>query len=323
VFVRIGVLAGVVLAQALAPAATALAATVSVQVAGGQLVVQAGAAQANRVVVAHADGLLSVTDAVPVVPGAGCRAVTRNEVVCAPDRVTSIDVELGDLADSFSYKGKLAVKASGGAGDDRLYGGTGTDVMTGDSGDDLLSGGLGDDALTGDLGADDLFGGGGDDVVYGDRAYATSACLSLPQPGCADELHGDDGADQLRGGEWADLYRGGPGNDLLDDPSGGGGNILDGGTGDDVIDGSSEVMRDVLDYSARGVGVEVDLAAGTGGEPGELDLIANVQDIQGSAGNDKLAGNVRNNRIYGNGGFDTITGGGGTDLCVGELLTGC
>jgi Ca2+-binding RTX toxin-like protein len=110
---------------------------------------------------------------------------------------------------------------------------------------------------------------------------------------------------------------------VLDDPTGSGGNVLNGGAGDDDIDGGSESMRDVLDYGDRVNPVHVDLVAGVGGESGESDLIANVQDIQGGFGDDDLMGNDHDNRIYGNGGYDTIYGGGGNDTCVGEVLSAC
>lgn len=322
VFVRIGVLVGVVVAQAVVGAGAAQAQKVSVQVAKGQLVVEAAAGQANQLVVAHSGDLLTVTDEFPLFAGPGCHPVTTTRVACGTDGVDTVVASLGDLADMFAYRGSLPTKVTAGTGNDLVYGGLGTDVINAGAGNDVVYGGAGDDELTGDLGADVLSGGPGADVLYGDRAIATSACGSLVQPGCVDELLGGDGDDRLYGGEWADVYRGGAGDDLLHDSTGGG-NLFDGGPGDDTIDGASEVMRDVVDYSARRVGVVVDLAAGTGGEPGEYDTISGVQDIRGGGGDDLLVGNHRANHIVGNGGIDTIVGGGGGDHCVGEVLSGC
>jgi Ca2+-binding RTX toxin-like protein len=55
----------------------------------------------------------------------------------------------------------------GDAGDDRLKGGGGSNVLVGGDGDDLLVGGGGRDLLIGGAGADRLIGNGGDDILVG------------------------------------------------------------------------------------------------------------------------------------------------------------
>jgi serralysin len=293
-----------------------------VSVALNTLTVESGPALANHMSITHASGDIVVNDTVSLTAGTGCRALLSTRVACAAKLVVGIDVSVGDLSDEVTYSGALMTTMTGGAGNDTLTGGHGSDSLDGGAGDDTLSSGGGKDLLVGDLGADTLTGGTGDDRLYGDRVTPASACLSMGSPGCQDKMYGGDGNDGLYGGEAADQYWGGPGDDVLDDPAGGG-NVFDGGAGNDDIDGGSESMRDVLDYGDRVNPVHVDLAAGVGGEPGESDVIANVQDIQGGFGDDNLVGNDHDNWINGNGGFDTIAGGGGNDMCVGEVLSAC
>lgn len=294
-----------------------------VSVADNSLTVTAATGQVNDTSISHSGADLVVTDLVMLTPGPGCQALSSTRVKCFAKLVVGIDVSVGDMSDKVTYSGPLMTKMTGGAGNDLLIGGHGSDSLDGGPGDDELSSGPGKDTLVGDIGADLLIAGTGDDTIYGDRPTAASVCLSMGTPGCQDRLYGGDGDDKLYGGEAADRYFGGPGDDVLDDPAGSGGNFLNGGTGDDDIDGGSEVMRDVLDYGDRTNPVHVDLAAGVGGESGEFDLIANVQDIQGGFGDDDLLGNDNDNHIYGNGGYDTIYGGGGNDTCVGEVLSAC
>lgn len=320
---RVGALAGLALAPGLMLTGTAHAESGSVQVLRGQLIVQAGDGQLNRIVVSQVDDTLVISDGVPMLAGEGCKLVTKTQVSCAARGVGSLRVSLADQDDTFRYVGSLPTTQFGGTGNDTLTGGAASDTIQGGDGDDTLNGGGGGDTLTGGVGSDKVSGGPDNDMLYGDGASSTPACASLPMPGCRDELHGGEGADQLYGGEWGDAYWGGPGDDTLDDPATSGGSFLNGGTGNDLIDGSVPNMRDAVDYSERVNGVQVDLAGHKGGEPGEVDLILNVQDINGGSGDDTLHGNALNNRITGNAGIDTIDGGGGGDICVAETVTNC
>jgi Ca2+-binding RTX toxin-like protein len=320
---RVGALAGLALAQGLVLTGSAHAESGSVQVLRGQLIVQAGDGQLNRMTITEVDDALVISDAAQLVAGEGCKLVVRTQVSCAAKGVGSLSVSLADQDDTFRYSGSLPTALFGGAGNDLLAGGAGKDTIQGGAGDDTLNGGAGDDTLTGGVGSDKVTGGPDDDLLYGDGASSTPACASLPMPGCKDELYGGDGADRLYGGEWGDGYWGGPGDDTLDDPATSGGSFFNGGPGNDLIDGSVPNMRDAVDYSERATGVQVDLAGQKGGEPGEVDTILNVQDINGGSGADTLFGNLWNNRITGNAGIDTIDGGGGVDLCLAETVTNC
>ncbi|PPK92100.1 hypothetical protein CLV92_11765 [Kineococcus xinjiangensis] len=92
----------------------------------------------------------------------------------------------------------------GTAGDDRLTGTNGRDVVMGLGGDDVLDGGNDDDVLCGGAGDDRILGGNGDDVLLGGFG--------------ADKLLGGNGDDVLTGGPGADDLLGGRGrNELVQD----------------------------------------------------------------------------------------------------------
>ena len=80
--------------------------------------------------------------------------------------------------DDIQTDGNVAVSAwlYGDAGDDRLKGGGGNDVLLGGDGDDLLVGGSDRDILIGGRGADRLVGNADDDIIIaGWTTYDTDA----------------------------------------------------------------------------------------------------------------------------------------------------
>ncbi|CAN5511892.1 hypothetical protein BH10PSE4_BH10PSE4_31440 [soil metagenome] len=123
---------------------------------------------------------------------------------------------------------------------------------------------------------------------------------------------GTDADDYLQGGPGADQLYGHGGNDTL--MGMGGGDLLDGGTG-----------TDTAAYSRATEGVTVDLSltgpqAGTG--EGAGDRLVSIENLIGSAFDDRLSGDAGPNLIeggkgddgiYGNGGGDTLLGGAGDD----------
>ena len=130
--------------------------------------------------------------------------------------------------DTFINNTALRSAAYGGAGNDRLYGGTNTDWFHGDTGNDLLDGRAGDDFLRGVAGNDSLLGGDGNDYLYG------GAGDDLLGGGAGNDwLYGEAGNDLLGGGDGNDWLFGSYGRDRL---SGGGGHdFLHGGI-DGIVD---------------------------------------------------------------------------------------
>lgn len=102
----------------------------------------------------------------------------------------------------------------------RLYGGAGDDKLYGSTGDDLLDGGAGNDQLFGVGGHDSLYGGAGDDKLFGGGDF--------------DSLIGGAGNDLLKAAEnsYAHL-EGGQGNDTLIGSAQGG--WFDAGVGNDFL----------------------------------------------------------------------------------------
>src|SRR5206468_445294 len=114
---------------------------------------------------------------------------------------------------------------------------------------------------------------------------------------------GGEAHDFLTGGAGNDILRGGAGDDLLwgnaDDDT------LDGGTGADVLSGGAGI--DTADYSASAAAVTVDLAAGTGhGGDAEGDSLNSIENVIGSAFDDRLVVGIAGNRLTGGDGADTF-----------------
>ena len=136
--------------------------------------------------------------------------------------------------------------------------------------------------LTGTTGADKLLGAGGEDTIRG---------------GTGDDfLSGGDANDELFGEAGDDTLEGGPGEDTLD----GGANGFGAGQGDTVT----------YARSAESVRVNLGRAEAMGGDA-EGDVIQEVENIIGSAGDDWLRGDTNNNILTGLAGDDTLIGGGG------------
>ena len=145
--------------------------------------------------------------------------------------------------------------------------------------------------LTGTANPDKLVGAGGEDTLRGAPEDADTNAMDH------DFLSGGDGNDELFGGMGDDTLEGGPGEDTLN-----------GGAGSDTITYAN---------SAEAVRVNLGKAEHTGGEA-QGDVIQEVENIIGSAGNDWLRGDTNDNVLTGGAGDDTlIGGGGGNDMLMG------
>jgi Ca2+-binding RTX toxin-like protein len=220
----------------------------------------------------------------------------------------------------------------GGGGNDRICAGGGDDTIEGGTGSDRIDTGAGDDGVIGGNGSDLVLAGFGTDTVFGERGNDRLD----GGPGGDDYLNsglGDDTAvdggpgngDHVIGGVGNDHLSGGPGN----------GDVLEGDLGTDRIDGGPGA-RDIASYALAGqsaiypggIGVNVDLAAGTGRGDGE-DTLSGIEDVAGTAFADTIAGDAEPNELYGGGGTDELIGAGaadaafggtGLDLCRGVAL---
>jgi hypothetical protein len=165
---------------ALAPA-TASAATASMETRANDagapiatLVFRAAPGERNALEAALEPDAVRVTDAVAIVPGAGCLSTSDpNTVRCTlPAGVVlrGADVDLGDGVDTALLDRGLdqgtVVRGRSGADDIHASG-----VLFGEGGDDILSGGAHSDILDGGTGDDLLFGGPGEDLLHPGRGH--------------------------------------------------------------------------------------------------------------------------------------------------------
>jgi len=126
-----------------------------------------------------------------------------------------------------------------------------------------------------------------------------------------DKLAGAGGKDDIKGGAGDDFLSGGGDNDELFGEAGD--DTLEGGPGADTLNGGANgVAGDTITYarSAEAVRVNLDRATAEGGDA-EGDVVQNVENIIGSAGDDWLRGDTNDNVLTGGAGDDTLIGGGG------------
>ena len=232
----------------------------------------------------------------------------------------------------------------GAGGDDTLVGGAGNDTLLGDAiftafnpldgtlqtpglfadasvftgqvaGNDLLEGGLGNDTLDGGAGIDTASYAHASAGVTVNLATGTSSGAddndtlvnieNLTGSAFNDTLTGNSGANTLDGGAGADTIQGGAGDDLLI-----------GGDGADSLDGGAGM--NTADYSDSSAAVTINLSSGKGsGGAATGDTLTNIQNVTGSAFNDKLTGNSSGNVLSGGSGNDQLNGGVGADTLFG------
>jgi Ca2+-binding RTX toxin-like protein len=343
------------------------ASTASVQDTGDawRLIVTAAALDgANAISITRADdGVDYVIEdragIVPKMPIADfqCSSVDTTHVRCQGELVQAASVTLGDgddeftIADSAYPPGPVPfdqppVRATGDAGQDRLFGGAGADDFRGNDGDDRITGGGGDDFISGDAGEDILDGGAGADSVAGDDGGDTV----LGGPGDDDSVRGGrgvdtvdagDGNDIVLGGEGADTILGGAGDDRLDfarasaDTTGR--DTLRGGPGNDALNGGPPPTAegdpqepddlgggdgiDIADFRQRTEPLTIDLDGDADdGESGEGDNVqTDVENVIGGSKGDTLTGSSAANVLDGRDGEDTIEGLGEDDTLLGGV----
>ena len=171
-----------------------------------------------------------------------------------------------------------------------LFGNAGDDVLNGGTGPDYLDGGSGNDTLNGNAGDDELYGNDGNDVLNGGAGE--------------DQLDTDPGADDLHGGpdyDYAAYYY----LPYVVSPTAPSANV----SLDDVANDGMTDQDGTGGVTGPGVA-----AAG----PAADNVHSDVEEIDGTEGNDTLTGDAASNTIYAGSGNDVITGGGGSDFLFGN-----
>jgi Ca2+-binding RTX toxin-like protein len=189
-------------------------------------------------------------------------------------------------------------RLTGSAYNDNLAGDAKDNAIEGNAGDDTLQGGAGNDTLAGGLGNDTYYVDSVGDVVVEDigagtdTVYSTLAAYTL-------------GADVEYGRIVATGAASLTGNALA--------NTLYAGTGDNVLNGAGG--SDTVSYADATAAVKVSLALTTAQATGGsgTDTLSSIENLTGSAYNDKLTGDALANVLNGGTGADMLAGGLGND----------
>ena len=186
---------------------------------------------------------------------------------------------------------------------DSLTGTTGAQTLRGFGGDDILRGGAGADLLDGGIGNDLVSFYGATTGVQVDLATGTGigGDAQGDQYVSIEIVNGSNVSDSLAGSAAAETLRGFGGDDIL--RGGAGADLLDGGTGNDLVS-----------FYGATIGVQVDLATGTGiGGDAQGDRYISIEIVNGSNVSDILAGSAAAETLRGFGGDDLLVGRDGAD----------
>ena len=237
-----------------------------------------------------------------------------------------------DLAIAY---GVVIENATGGSGDDVIFGNSHANVLSGGNGEDELYGGGGNDFLVGGNAVDSFDGGSGSDTVRfdGNVGWRVDLAAGTAKVGSQTEtlvsienVVGSNGNDTITGTAYANDLDGGGGDDML--ISGGGVDDFYGGSGFDTVDlsGGNSKWRVDLDNGTA----ELTTATGnvhTSDFVGIESVIGprNSMTFIGTSGNEKGTGSFFADIFYARGGVDEFHGGLGSDTVsfgnYGEGLT--
>jgi Ca2+-binding RTX toxin-like protein len=191
------------------------------------------------------------------------------------------------------------------SGMEALQGSAQADTLTGTAGANELNGLGGDDVLLGAAGADALNGGDGNDAASYADGRTTSVAAALGGSNSDGDVYnsiasltGGPGDDTLTGDDQPNTLSGNEGDDQL--IGGAGSDNLVGGTG-----------RNTVSYQDRATDVTASL--GPAGPRPDGDTYAQIHNLRGGAGDDKLTGDADDNTLDGLAGDDVLIGAGSDD----------
>ncbi len=214
---------------------------------------------------------------------------------------------------------------NGTAGNEILLGLGGNDNLIGGGGDDNVDGGAGTDTLRAGVDdGNDVYAGGAGSDTYDLALTAAAATVNLSTGSSASAQTGSDtlsGIENVNGSSGDDSITDGAGSNALDGNAGNDRFILTIDNARDTVDGGAGTS-DTADYSAFLTNLSVTLGTnvlvtGSGNTNANSDLITNIENFIGGAGNDTLTGNASANQLTGGAGNDTLSGGTGADQLTG------
>ena len=206
----------------------------------------------------------------------------------------------------------------GGAGNDRLYGGTNEDELRGDEGDDFLDGGESRDEMRGGDG-DDIFivDNDRDEVIErtdeGSDIVVTTVSYNVPVNVEVLRMLGTDNINSTGTAERDQIY-GNDGKNVID--GGGGFDVMAGGAGDDVysVDNSLDAVIEASGEGFDNVYASIDYIIPEDSEIESAILTGSAVVLRGSATDNQLFGNDQVNVLEGRLGTDYLLGLGGDDI---------
>jgi Ca2+-binding RTX toxin-like protein len=187
--------------------------------------------------------------------------------------------------------------------------------LIGDDGNDTIYGGWGKDSLSGGAGDDTLWGGYGQDAIDGGTGTNT---LSYEDYGTTTTFTGNITADLV--GNTVTITNS-EGNDTISNiqnvVTNVGNDLIESGVAANAIDGAGG--SDTVSYALSTSAVTADLTTNANNAGGNAvgDTFANIENLTGSAYDDKLTGDGNGNILTGNAGNDTLFGMAGVDTLLG------
>jgi Ca2+-binding RTX toxin-like protein len=204
---------------------------------------------------------------------------------------------------------------------ENLRGGAFGDTLIGDAGDNVIEGGAGADLLDGGASNDTIsFEHASAGVIAQIDTFSFPNGLDLHKGfGFSGDAEGDIylNFENMRGSDFADILFGSPGDNVLE--GGGGGDQLLGGGGPHHVGHGHDTAS--YEHAAAGVVANLADASGNTGDAAG-DTYFEIDDLRGSAFNDRLTGDSGGNALEGGAGADILDGGDGSDTLSYEHASG-
>jgi Ca2+-binding RTX toxin-like protein len=190
------------------------------------------------------------------------------------------------------------------------------DTLIGSDDVNILLGNMGDDVLRGGMGADVLNGGLGHDTAdYSTSLEGVTVYLGKDAPASlGGEAAGDTfvSIENVRGSAFNDFLVGSKADNVL--LGGAGNDTLIGGGGRDVFNGGEGV--DTVDFSLSEIGVKIHLNGDDSVKDGYPEQFKSIENVTGSAFDDKIWGSAGANVLSGCSGNDVFHTGAGNDTVI-------